>query len=380
MKAWIVGLFAFVWQWWATWRPPVEPDADTVVIPTVDVTLPQASPRDPEQSVRWHFKGDILDRLDEYFICLRRLRGYDAPAYDLFSRVGMLIPADRYCNPDSGAYERFFSIGFGGCLMGSTEPHELITPSFFYFQQVARSHVVRDKAQGRIYRLGVLFDDRDASKRWASRLTHGCSCYLDVQSDGTIRVLRENIQQRSYKRIGRQKHTRQHLAFLSQHAAVPEWLRDVATEHDTTPDAWAERLLRMAVLTYTQGTERIVVRASRAGLTAAFGIDVARCKYFFKDRETEALAADGKRKRIFHAVTEHTRKLATGKRTLVRDHYRGLRHFTWNSTAIHIVLPANSTALHGSLAAVEFEDAPMMATDWLDAAQTGHQIGAMLDR
>ena len=42
----------------------------------------------------WHFKSAILDRLDEYFVCFRRLKRHDRDAYDLFARMGLAIPAD----------------------------------------------------------------------------------------------------------------------------------------------------------------------------------------------------------------------------------------------------------------------------------------------
>ena len=32
-------------------------------------------------TVRWRFRGAILDRLDEYFECIDRIRAFDLPAF-----------------------------------------------------------------------------------------------------------------------------------------------------------------------------------------------------------------------------------------------------------------------------------------------------------
>lgn len=81
---------------------------------------------------------------------------------------------------------------------------------------------------------------------------------------------------------------------------------------------------------------------------AVFSVPQNRWKYFFKDR-IDAIAADGKKKRIFHAVIAHHRILSSGKQTNVRTHYRGSRNFMWNGYQIHIVIQGK----HG-MAAAEF--------------------------
>lgn len=355
--------------------------------------LMRRSPRaaHEDESARWHFRGAILDRLDEYFVCIRRLRRHDPPSYALFSRLGFAIASDRYIVGPVTMQDvsRFKRITFGGVLLPQSPPGKLtsrgerwISPSFFYFTKL--KHPVGVAARrGDIYRLSVLYDDRDLNAYWRSKLSTVCNCHIVLQPTGEMTLLREVHTAPTRFQVGGTKKRKQHkqtVEFTSRCWRYPGWLDGVAHDHDQDPEQWATDLLSMAIQTYLSATEKIVIRVKRAGVVASFGIDVARCKYFFADRKTEALATDGRRKRIFHAVTGHTRRLADGRVTTVRDHYRGARAFSWNDSTVKIVFPTNTRILHFDAPAEEFAEGASFPSGMLTPGQVGARLGTGLEQ
>jgi hypothetical protein len=160
---------------------------------------------------------------------------------------------------------------------------------------------------------------------------------------------------------------------------LPQWVLEVADLKKKTPDEWAGGLLRMALATYVEATERIIIRVKKQTDVAAFGIELKRASYFFRDREARALAADGKRKRIFHSVIRHSRRISETHWTDVRAHFRGLRDFDWNGYAVHIVFP--DPGLHRfSGAAHEYASATDVPPGMVDEGQFADQFGALAER
>ncbi len=82
---------------------------------------------------------------------------------------------------------------------------------------------------------------------------------------------------------------------------------------------------------------------TKAGAKATFLVPHHRWKDFFKDR-LDVLASDGKRARIFHAVTAHTRSNGSN----VRTYYKGSRHFCWRGYEVSIVIPGKHGAPQAS--------------------------------
>jgi hypothetical protein len=79
------------------------------------------------------------------------------------------------------------------------------------------------------------------------------------------------------------------------------------------------------------------VLATKGHITAAFGINLLRTPYFFKDREV-TIGPTGSKRRIFHIVRTHAR--TRGDTTSrVRSHFRGERKFRWNGYDIQINVP-----------------------------------------
>lgn len=351
-------IIAPLMAWWHG-RPVTVPALPTVteryVADAVTTATVAAHPtvKAEDESTRWHLRGQILERLDEYFDCMRRLRRHDRTSYDLFAKTGFAIPSDLY-RQGIGAERP----AFGGFLMSSDGQSKRILPSFVYFQKMKTTLGVQPAPPGwDVYRITALYDSR-VPLRGRVRACAPLVAHLAVSRDGEMRLLKEQTTEyHDVQTTRRNGIKRGRLRMSARRWSYPAMLfdacADVADDHEATmrqtPESFASFLLTLAMGTYSDSTGKIVVRATNGDVTAAFGITIDRAKYFFADREMDAIAADGRRKRIFHAVTRHTRKIAGDRVTEVRAHYRGIRSFEWNSHAITIVLPSNSDVMRAEM-------------------------------
>jgi hypothetical protein len=363
---WLRRVYARALQWW---RPAMVVVADR----NVDELY---RPMDEEyNSARWHFKGMILDRLDEYFACMKQLRRRDREAYDLFSRIGLSVPADAYKTKEVTGEPMVASGGILVAMGRSDDNRGWVLPSFLYFMKIIRPVGVQ-WYDGTVYRVMAVYDDRDSTRQWVSRKSGVMSFHVGV-SHGVATLLRECHTVWSEFRVGRGK-GRTWIRRVQRRWVTPEWLGDAASEHQMSVEEWALMLFRMSFSTHCSVLEKLLIRATRGGVSACFGVDVARCKYFFRDRDVEALAADGKRKRIFHSVAAHDRVLSPGRTTGVRSHYRGIRTFTWNTANICIVPPANMDVARFDLAMMEEDTLHHERT--LPAAESAEVLVAAMER
>lgn len=369
MRARFMTVLSLVKAWIALWRLALSGD-ETVRMdheiahdgyPPISDQLPQSTQAEPaqrpprkrrserlEETPFWQFRSGILDRLDEYFYCMRQLKRHDKNAYDLFARIGFTVPADRYYNGHNDDNKRRFAAttrrSFGGMLFGTSgSERELaqieVLPSFMYFTKL-RAPAGIQFTKGEIYSFSALYNDRDRAKTGFAAV---CTCHVAIDGNGTPRLLKELVNSVSHitplkTRRGR---TRKGAAVTirSRDWAYPRWTVDGAANHHETPNEWITGLFLMCFITCDECQNKIIVRTKHGGITSAFGIDVKRAKYFFSDREATALAADGKRKRIFHSVIAHDRVLDDSRTVTVKYHYRGIRHFGWNGYQVGIVLP-----------------------------------------
>ncbi len=334
---------------------------------------------------RWHLRGAILDRLDEYFTCLRQVRLRDPDSYALFSRVGLTVPPDVYANPDYPQHTFIPSMSFGGCLYSQGEDGDdnKVYPSFMYFNKVTHPSRVQYFA-GTVYVFTCVYDQRRIEDRWRSRLACVVSCFIGVTPSGEMTLLREPVHERHEVTRGlRQKHGRREtLRLTTTRWAYPSWITDVLAENAIVkdPEKWITGLLKQTFLTHQSAIQKVTIRVRKnAAECAMFGVDISRAKYFFQDRDVEAVASDGRKKRIFHAVREHVRRVADGERT-VRQHYRGLRDFHWNTYAIHIVWP-KTRVLDCPVPSVFKEDiAAADRREYIGQGGMGERLAEVLDR
>ncbi len=326
----------------------------------------------------WQFKRSILDRLDEYHACLRRMRRYDPAAYALYARVGLSIPADRYFADEEGLATQHRPT-FGGILCGAMNTNNgRCTPSVIYFEKIARPARVQC-VRGDVYRVTAVYDDR-AGRRdgYRAKLSLPVVYHISVQ-DGRPVLLPELTT--TWRRVTTKRGKKRETFRLGTKSwTIPDRVAtvnaDLRAEHEWTstlnPVEW---LFALAFNTHAVATRRIIVRARRSGITAAFGIELGRAKQFFCDRDP-VLAPDGKRRRIFHAVRAHERQLATGKRSQVKYHYRGTRKFDWRRYRLTIALPTVQDITTFDASARYLTDLPKSERGgMLDMAQVGQRLG-----
>jgi len=363
-------------RWAAARRVRLSPAADTT-----------------DAGTRWHFRDQILDRLDEYFACIRKMRSHDPDMYALFARLGFTVPADHFWNAEHGATDDELRtaprVAFGGILCGGMGDNKAragelgkgrVAPVFVYFAKMANPIGV-EHAAGAVYHVTALYGDRSRSDHYRSAwiMRAPSSFYITLAPDGSTRLLRERS--RSTVDIQTRRGARRETIKLSYTQwTPPAWLADVGRPNEAprSMEANARWLFALAFLTHLKAIDRVIVRAARGGIVAAFGIELERAKYFFRDRAID-LAVDGRRRRIFHSVIEHDRTLANGRATHVRTHYRGVRRFDWNSHAITIVTPERNEIVKFPTAALEQDAiAPADQDHYLNAGGVGAKIAEAL--
>jgi hypothetical protein len=322
-------------------------------------------------TIEWSFRETILDRLDEYFQCMKRLKSHDYEAYEVFSRLGFAIPAScvNAEHPDFLSVKRVRALRrtLGGVLLWATsEDKETIYPSFVYFTKM-RCPMSVEATKGDVYRVTVVYDDRGLYRN----VTAPQSCHVVLRDDGTVRLLREQVAFFSDVGVGRDR-----LRLRTTHWAYPLWLYDLALHHKQTPSYMAEWFFKMAFFTYDAIVEKIQIRVAKGLMVAMFSIVLPTAKAFFRDRKVE-VASDGKRKRIFHSVVEHVREYEDGHATTVKAHYRGSRDFGWNNYHVHIVLPEIKQDF--TFAGVYEEDAEV-TVNYVGLPQLGEAYAKVLSR
>ena len=390
MRQWVRRVLPALVRWlmrWAWSSPPVESSLPVLIeaAPEPTEVVPRPRRRHPKLTdalAIWSFRSVILERLDDYFILIRRMRRFDPEAYGYFSRVGFSIPA-TYARGDEQTYAKLATIPartFGGVMLGGKPVRKgFVHPSFLYFHKIKHPVKVQAVGGGDIYRLTCLFDDRT--------LATVCSCHVVVNGT-TVTLLKEELGFR--QRISPPRSKRGHAKpapfdMVYTHWDVPSWVHTVAEDHDTTAAAWVQSMFALTAVTHHEANRQIVIRVKHDQDTASFGIHLATAKRFFRDRDkTSALARDGKRKRIFHAVRAHDRHLthlSQGERIVdVKAHYRGLRTFFWQQYRVHIVWPTNTNVLEFKAAATYREDlSAEERRTFLTEATVGKIIAGRLD-
>ena len=85
------------WIWPRVVVPPLPP-VETRHVPDVPpARVPRVRRPRAQHDFIWNFRHGLLERLDEYFVCVaRRLRQHDPGAYELFRRVGFTVSADGF--------------------------------------------------------------------------------------------------------------------------------------------------------------------------------------------------------------------------------------------------------------------------------------------
>lgn len=317
--------------------------------------------QDIEDAGRWYFKRDILDKIDEYFNLIGKMKKADKESYDLYSRVGAVIASTK-----SGVWSNTIKqcdgrVSFGAIFVpykDKDEDEDKIFPQFQYFRKLSTPPATVQPTTGTVYEIVALYISEMKNKNY----TFPAPCYVAVMPDRSINLLKElhtTTQKIRTKKPSNQRNGQSAIIQIKKAQwSIPRWLRDHSKENKHSPQETAEFLLGWAYNLYVEASKDVRIRCEKDNIVATFMVDLLRMPYFFADRET-TVAVDGKKKRIFHIVRTHKRSFKSGGHTYVKSHFRGQRRFQWNGYGITISMPGKHH------------------TDLLDATFGAHDCDAM---
>ena len=322
-----------------------------------------------EETGEFFYFGDILKQLDDCNRLIRKVRKVSRDTYDWHSKVGAAIVPAR-----TGVFKEELDAGFLTTLpsmfmlyYGSSKKGDTIPPCFGSIQKITQKTQLVENCPGAkaIYLVQIFYIHNNT--------TVPVSFHVAVKPSGEIVPLKEMVIEA--QTLPRKFHSGGERIITGAKLDYSEWTRhwysdNEAQRPDAIEDFLTNTFLWLANFS-VRSTADTWIRAKRRGVTVCFNLTLKRAPVFFKDRNTE-LASDGKRKRIFHHVTQHVRKV-DDKEITVKAHYRGKRRFDWGDHNITITIPEK----HGNInkwtgAAVyadEHEDSDLRFIDANRAAQ-----------
>lgn len=335
--------------------------------------------KDVEESGRWYFKRDILDRLDEYFLCLRHLKSADREAYDWISSVGAVV-AHKGFVWDTGPRGELHgaaqddTVGIGAVMLSVPEDNKNLYPKFIYFRKVARPSASVEMTNDVVYEVGAFYT---AVKEFKIKAGYPMIFYVAIGADGTPRALRQRLpvwqkiipKTPAGRRMGG--------AVIQRHQwMVPPFVEHMAKEHGITVNACVKCFISYAYDMYRNASMDTRVRVENRGCVATFCVDMLRTPHFFDDREI-VLGPSGHKRKIFHIVRTHARRVMGISTTSVRSHFRGLRRFEWNGYQINITVPGKHHADVLDFTGGSFDHDPKVAVpiNMTDLKDAGERIG-----
>jgi len=316
--------------------------------------------KDAEEAGYWYFKRDILDQLGNYFKYICKMKKTDPEGYRMYSKIGAAIAPFRI-----EVRTRLETIwkrsetrpGFGAVAYGRNYGDKDTVPmKFGYFRRIDRPLPIIELALGQVYRVVMFHADR--GERMTPRNISGFSSEFYVEIDDAARVhpLRhvqkttqnihhhDAVAKNGAFRVSKITHTRfAYGVFLEE----PE---DFDPAHFRTPQQRAEIIFSLIANNYQQASGALRIAITKRNITAMFGLDLLRTPYFFDEREP-TYTDRGAKKRILHIVRTHHRRLAGGKGTFVKSHFRGEREFQWKGYHVLISMPGKH---HADLLAATF--------------------------
>ena len=295
---------------------------------------------------------DILNLLPKCREMLPALRTVEPAVADFWRVMGARILSDNiggYYQP-FGNYRKEELPGTGMLFMcpePKDEDDDVFPGLFVHFERARKTplYTVVPAGSDVMYRIVIGFADH-------GKKAVAYDYHVSVSRDGAPEVVAQRSQYLQHLPKTGKSYKRNEAGFYRTDWGVPDMLRyhyrearrrNRLEKSIDDPMSFGVHIFRVAVALHNKASEDFQVRAERDGVSVAFNVALGRTPQFFKDRQTE-LATDGKRKRIFHAVVEHERVLASGHVSMVRAHYRGERSFLWKGEAITITPSERSFA------------------------------------
>ena len=325
MIAWLRRLYRRVFGTRSAASLPPDDQAIEVVAPVNEATAPPVA----EPTASYVHIGDILDRLDDYFHWMRKLRFAAPDFYDLYSRIGgvvlpenalLLINKPRISGGPAD-WPAFMASSFPEHEEGDEQ--ERIYAKLVCFRKIKSGAYVQGGSLT-AYEGLLLYTTRK------EKLRYPMTFYVGVGDDGSVVPLRMPVTVKQHVRGRRGGSTINH-----RRVQYPSGLMSVAKERGMTAKEWASQTFYATLSAAIDAEKGGQVMAEKMGVTARFSVPLDRLPYFFRDREYRS---GSRRAKIFHYVGEHERRIAKGV-TTVRAHYRGARRFVWNGYSIAITVP-----------------------------------------
>ena len=339
------------------------PAGDPAIIPAEERAVDAAADQG-----EFYFKHNILDRLGSYFKYLERMKKFDREAYDLYAKIGIkLTPAVVYgstgiCLNILEPWVNKNRPTFGAIIIDrendpakrdselsdtfSIKKKDDWMPNLYtliHFHKLSPRHIRKTYQPTNcpdVYEVTMYHDTVKDAELKERGTGVGDSFAVALADDGTVHVLKNLINTPQRIRIKKGSERGKTFNITRKSWDLSEGLKWVAADHKQDPFEYVKNTFVLAFNYFAleQGS-MTKIEVERDGVHGAFSVSARRTAYFFKDRDTTALASDGRRKRIFHIVRPHNRFLASEKVTAVKMHFRGERKFTWNGYRIAITIP-----------------------------------------
>lgn len=319
-------------DWVRSWFMVV-PDAPSPPIP-VTAEIVEFPKKKRTRAVRRDLHiTDILDQLPECRKFIEPMKKHAPELYKLWTIMGAKVLLDRDLRSDLASKIPAVGMTYLSASFEEERDDDLFRGMFVGYTELVNDTFWAVVSPGAsLYEVYVIFTD-ERTKR-GSLQYYGYS-FMVARKDGQMWLpSQRNVTAVRLPRGG---------TFHRQEWGFPPHLKhhfEECRKSKRFPEAksisdFGLELFRAATVSYTDGKDDFQVRAERDGVSVAFNVALGLTPQFFKDRET-TVASDGRRRRIFHAVKEHTRDLASGATTTVSAHYRGERVFDWNGERITI--------------------------------------------
>jgi hypothetical protein len=321
----------------------------------------------------FHFRGHLLEQLDQYFVAIAHMKAADRDAYDVFSRVGAnVMPCETLGSSatlpslwhDRKKRPSFGCVSFCGDIKESPDPRDTNMIRLAYFEKMSAPPPEVEPSKYDVYRVTKYYDEWDPRRgRIPKWLKHGLcfQFWYEVGDNNDVRLLktlqtktertgRANVKTRRLlhrKHDGYKTHHSDRTSITYQVWDYPPWLgdwyKDICRDYPDMPrhetiEMWTATTFRWLVNAAI--TIEFAVRVSitnQRGDTAAFAVNPERFGYFFKDRDA-VLDHRGRKARIFHKVKPHMRTLRNGQVIAISQTFRGARRFKWGPYSVHITV------------------------------------------
>lgn len=328
--------FTNLWdKWFGSALAPTLPEPYIVSCHIEPDAIPIAPPPPPAV---FHSLGNVIDHLDKYFEWLAMVKRCAPAFYKLYSRLGMtLLPEiettfnNKPVTPPS-EWPTFLGIS----LSDKLDSEDGVMPRLLFFRKVnvPRGAVVIKGAV--FYESLIIFTEQ--------RLPGLCFpvyFYVGIENDGTIRPLKGRVMstQKIKHRHGKAESYINH-STMNYDKRLVEWYEatDVYKRGESIEHLINSVFLSSLNLMLDSEKGVQVNVTSVKGLVGRFAVPLNKTVSFFKDRNL-SVTENGKKKKIFHAVTEHSRTYKNGKTVKVVPHFRGERHFMWKGYDIVVAVP-----------------------------------------